>query len=99
MRDHGGRPKKPRIAHFVRRVSVILGPTLFLLYTNDAEDHLPAGAQLAAYADDTTLYKCISTNTAVPEDVTTLHLAVNALADWGMAWHIRLQSLQSLSLS
>ena len=34
----------------------ILGPTLYLLYTNDAEDHLPAGVELAAYADDTTLY-------------------------------------------
>ena len=76
----------------------ILGPTLFLLYTNDAEDQQPAGAQPAAYADDTTLYKCISTNTAVPEDVTTLQLAVNALADWGMAWHIRFEPTKSQSL-
>jgi len=35
----------------------ILGPTLFLIYTNDAEDHLPTGAKLAVYADDTTMYR------------------------------------------
>ena len=28
----------------------ILDPTLYLLYTNVAEDHLPAGVELAAYA-------------------------------------------------
>ena len=33
----------------------ILGPTLFLLYVSDAEDTLPRGADLAVYADDTTL--------------------------------------------
>ena len=76
----------------------ILGPTLFLLYTNDAEDHLPAGAQLAAYADDTTLYKCISTYTAVPEDVIILQLVGYALADWGMARHIRFEPTKSQSL-
>eukprot|EP00117_Sycon_ciliatum_P037066 scpid77875/ scgid27794/ Probable RNA-directed DNA polymerase from transposon X-element; Reverse transcriptase len=40
----------------------ILGPTLFLLfmYVNDREDHLPAGSELATYADDTTLYQCLS---------------------------------------
>ena len=38
----------------------ILGPTLFLLYTNDAEDRLPPETQLAVYADDTTLYNCIA---------------------------------------
>lgn len=39
----------------------ILGPTLFLLYVNDAEDTLPLDADQAVYADDTSLYKCIST--------------------------------------
>lgn len=33
----------------------ILGPTLFLIYVNDLENHLPPSIQLATYADDTTL--------------------------------------------
>ena len=38
----------------------LLGPTLFLLYINDAEDHLPQGVDLAVYADDTTLFQCLT---------------------------------------
>ena len=34
----------------------ILGPTLFLVYANDAADVLPEGVTPATYADDTTLY-------------------------------------------
>ena len=37
----------------------ILGPTLFLLYVNDAADVLPDGVSPATYADDTTLYSTI----------------------------------------
>ena len=61
----------------------IIGPTLYLLYTNDAEDHLPAGVELAAYADDTTLYQSIYTIGDVPESSRTLQSAVDALAAWG----------------
>ena len=45
----------------------ILGPTLFLLYVNDPENHLPDGAKLAVHADDTSLYKCITTRLRLPE--------------------------------
>ena len=38
----------------------ILGPTLFILYTNDLEEHLPAGVEMAVYADDTTLQTAIT---------------------------------------
>ena len=61
----------------------ILGPTLYLLYTNDAEDHLPAGVELAAYADDTTLYQSVHTIGDVPESARILQSAVDALAAWG----------------
>ena len=60
-----------------------LGPMLFLLYVNDAEDTLPRGADLAVYADDTTLYKCVSTKGDVDPDAKTLQAAVSALAEWG----------------
>ena len=36
-----------------------LGPTLFLVYINDAEDQLPASVSIAVYADDTTLYTSV----------------------------------------
>ena len=38
----------------------VLGPTLFLLYIYDAEDHLPQGVDLATYVDDTTLFQCLT---------------------------------------
>ena len=38
----------------------LLRPTLFLLYINDAEDHLPQGVNLYAYADDATLFQCLT---------------------------------------
>ena len=67
----------------------ILGPTLYLLYTNDAEDHLPADIELAAYADDTTLYQSVHTIGDAPESSGTLQsAAVNALAAWGESWKI-----------
>jgi len=37
----------------------ILGPTLFLIYVNDAVDCLRPGVKLEAYADDKTLYSTI----------------------------------------
>ena len=57
----------------------ILGRTLYLLYTNDAEDHLPAGVELAAYADATTLYQSLHTIGDVPESSRTLQSAVDSV--------------------
>ena len=76
----------------------ILGRTLYLLYTNDAEDHLPAGVELAAYADDTTLYQSIYTIGDVRESSRTLQSAVDALAAWGESWKISFDPSKSQTL-
>lgn len=76
----------------------ILGPTLFLLYTNDAEDHLPEEAQLAVYADDTTLYKCITSRNTLANEADTIQQAVDALAHWGETWHIAFEPSKSQAL-
>ena len=77
----------------------ILGPMLFLLYVNDAEDTLPRGADLAVYADDTTLYTCVSTKGDVDTDAETLQAAVTALAEWGKTWHIKFEPVKSQALT
>ena len=78
----------------------ILRLTLFLLYVNDAEDTLPRGADLAAaYVDDTTLYKCVSTKGDVDTDAETLQAAVSALAEWGNTWHIKFEPAKSQALT
>ena len=77
----------------------ILGPTLFLLYVNDAEDHLPDGAKLAVYADDTTLYKCITTRLRLPEETAILQQAVDSLAAWGSRWRIEFEPTKSQALT
>ena len=76
----------------------ILGPTLYLLYTNDAEDHLPAGVELAAYADDTALYQSVHTIGDVPESARILQSAVDALAAWGECWKISFELSKSQTL-
>ena len=38
----------------------LLRPTLFLLYIDDAEDPPPQGVDLYAYADDATLFQCLT---------------------------------------
>ena len=76
----------------------ILGSTLFLLYTNDAEDHLPPETQLAVYADDTTLYNCIASREGTLQGTDVLQQAVDALADWSSAWRIKFEPSKSQAL-
>ena len=77
----------------------ILGPTLFLLYVNDAEDTLPRRADLVVYADDTTLYTCISTKGDVDTDAENLQAAVSALAECGNTWRIKFEPAKSQALT
>ena len=76
----------------------ILGPTVFLLYTNDAEDHIPPETQLAVYTDDTTLYNCIASREGTLQGTDVLQQAVDALADWGSAWRITFEPSKSQAL-
>ena len=76
----------------------ILGPTLFLMYVNNCEDHVPAGADLASFADDTTLYANITPTTQ--EDTTqALQLAVNNISRWGQEWKIEFEPAKSQALT
>lgn len=76
----------------------ILGPTLFLLYINDLEDHLPQGVDLAVYADDTTLYVGMSGLEDMGPANDILQLAVNAVFTWGQNWRITFEPSKSQSL-
>lgn len=60
--------------------------------------YLPGPSLLYMLMTPTYTRQCISTHTAVPEDVNVLQQAVNALADWGMAWHITFEPTKSQSL-
>ena len=76
----------------------ILGPTLFLLYVNDCESHLPNGVKLAVYADDTTLYKCVPDSGALRDCNADLQEAVQALSTWGSKWKIQFEPTKSQAL-
>ena len=77
----------------------ILGPTLFILYTNDCEDVLPDGTGLGTYADDTTMYQCLSTNDSILCSAAQLQTAVNAVAQWGDTWKIRFEPSKCQALT
>ena len=77
----------------------ILGPTLFLIYVNDCEYHLPAGVKLAVYADDTTLYKCFKSRETLESDHHDLQDAVDALSAWGSSWKIKFEPTKSQALT
>ena len=76
----------------------ILGPTLFLLYVNDCQDILPPGIGLGTYADDTTLYQCISTTTDIPDASVALQQATYAIYHWGSTWRIAFEPTKSQAL-
>ena len=76
----------------------ILGPTLFLMYVNDCEDHVPAGADLASFTHETTLYANITPTTQ--EDATqALQLVVNNISRWGQEWKIKFEPAKSQALT
>ena len=70
-----------------------------MLYVNDCADHLPGGPSLAVYADDTTLYKCITGIGDIHDSSTQLQLAVDAVATWAQSWKIQFEPTKSQALT
>jgi len=77
----------------------VLGPTLFLLYVNDLEDHLPPGVKLAVYADDTTLYLLLHSPSSATTDSATLQAALDAYSRWCAEWRITLEPTKSHAMT
>ena len=77
----------------------ILGPTLFLLYVNDAADVLPDGVSPATYADDTTLYSTMSSMETAMATCQTFQTGVNKLAQWGVTWRIQFEPSKSQAMT
>ena len=77
----------------------ILGPTLFLLYVNDAADVLPDGVSPATYADDTTLYSTMSSMETATATCQTFQTGVNKLAQWGATWRIQFEPSKSQAMT
>ena len=77
----------------------ILGPTLFLVYVNDAADVLPPGAVPATYADDTTLYVLIPSVNHAATSCNTLQTGMDALAEWGTTWRIQFEPSKSQAMT
>ena len=76
----------------------ILGPTLFLVYVNDAADVLPDSVYPATYADDTTLYSTLSSVEACATECQNFQMGVNNLAHWGATWKIQFEPSKSQAM-
>ena len=77
----------------------ILGPTLFLIYVNDAADVLDGNAQLEAYADDTTLYSLVSSAQCPRDAAHTLQVSTNRLHEWGCRWKVCFEPTKSQAMT
>jgi len=95
----GGRSSQPHSITAGVPQGSILGPTLFLVYTNDAEDNLPDGVELAVYADDTTLFHCIATKQATRQASEALQNGIDALSTWGDSWSITFEPTKSQTMT
>ena len=59
---------------------------------------MPAGAELATYADDTTLYQCISATASISDSAAQLQEAVDAVSHWGSKWKVTFEPSKSQAL-
>lgn len=60
----------------------VLGPLLFLIYINDMPEGLTPGTSLRLFADDSLLYRTIST----PNDSLILQRDLDKLQQWEVSW-------------
>ena len=77
----------------------ILGPTLFLVYANDAADVLHEGVTPATYADDTTLYCIIRSSARAESQCLAFQTGVDNLATWGAKWRVQFEPAKSQALT
>ena len=63
----------------------VLGPLLFLSYINDLPDSILHGSEVRLFADDTVLYRFITTR----EDEEKLQSDLDALATWEEKWKMQ----------
>ena len=77
----------------------ILGPTLFLIYVNDAPEVLPRGVMPATYADDTTLFSLVANAVDAAEDCNALQAGTDALSTWGTTWRIQFEPTKSQAMT
>ena len=73
----------------------ILGPTLFLMYINDAEDCLPPQVSLAVYADDTTMYTKIESSASTAGASEALQAGIRLMETWGSKWRVTFEPSKS----
>ena len=60
---------------------------------------LPGGSSLAVYANDTTLYKYLSSGDSIQNASSNLQQAVDAVAAWGSSWKIQFEPTKSQALT
>ena len=71
----------------------VLGPALFLLYTNDLPDTIDS--QVRLFADDTVLYRTIKSDT----DHHRLQTDLDNLTEWAMAWDMQFHPAKCLVMN
>ena len=77
----------------------LLGPTVFLLYIHDAENHLPQVVDLAVYADDTALFQCLTAMKNIDHSSAVFLNAVDSLEARGSRWRIAFEPSKSQAMT
>ena len=95
----GGMTSKRHIVRSGVPQGSVLGPLLFLVYVNDLEDFLPAGVELAVYADDTTLYVCIDRRGEAGRGCSNLQKGADALSEWGERCRVTFEPTKSRAIT
>ena len=78
----------------------VLGPTLFLVFINDLPDDL--FSRVGIFADDTTIYSCLSKSHTVFEKVelaADLESDLRTVTEWGDKWLVSFNSSKTKLLS
>ena len=73
----------------------ILGPTLFWIYVNDAEDCLSPRARMSAYSCDTTMYALIRSTATIADSIEDMSASHDHLQRWGKQWRVRFEPTKS----